>query len=497
MIPVQELLLNAPGKGGANEKIAGHLIDDSQSARPDSSTLPLKNCHTNTIGSIVKRKGYSVHSNGQITISGSPNVTLSAICGLYDYKNLAGTNFTIVAGSNGSAQKIVDLSTPASPVDITGSVTFTDDTMFDFATVAGTLVMTTSDRDSPMKWTGTGNCAALGGSPPAGKFCEEFFNYLFIANTSSNPERIYWSGLFDPESHTATDFKRLEDSVTGIAKRDSVLFAFTNNSIWVVQYTGDSVNPFTFDRLDTSVGCIAQRTIQNIEGVLYWLGGDGHIYRMQGFTPERVTEAIPVTIGELNAGANSIACAVDQRELRQYWCCVPRDSSAFNDFIIAIDYLNNEIFFYDGFEVNSIADFVDSNGNLKTRFGDRTGRVYLTNNGTSDYLQGTSSTIDYWKYSKVFDLGGGMKNAHIRRMRASVNSVGNFSSQVDIIGDFGNTGGSSLELSHDSGRDLLGSTWVMGESLLGRVLDILNTHDLNFNARYIQLKFLKLSCCNA
>ena len=488
MIPVQDVSITNIGGGGANEKLEAHLINDNQSARPDSSTLPLKNVHTNTIGKLIKRKGYTVYSSGQIVVGG---VTFNKVFGILQYRKFSGTEYEIAIGSDGSTKKIANISTIASPADITGAVSITEDTKIDHATVADTLIITTEARDTPIKWTGTGNAAALGGSPPAGKYCEEFFNYAFIANTSSNPERVYWSALFNPESWTATDFKRLEDSCTGLARRGDDLFCFTRNSITVVKYTGDSLNPFTFDRVDSNVGCIANRTLKNLEGVLYWLAGDGHIYRMPSgsFKPERVTEAIPVTISELNGGALSIACAEDHRELRQYWCCVPKSSSTVCDFIIVVDYLSNEIFMYDGFNVNCIANFVDSSGVIKTYFGDRTGRIFLTNNGNSDYPSGTQTAIDFWKYTKQFNFGSPNKRKRLRRLKATVNNGGNYTSFVDTIGDFGATGGESLTLSHNGGGKLLGSTWVLGTDSLGRKSDIPAETDSGLTSSYMQFKF--------
>lgn len=494
MIPIQTLVVSEPGKGGANEKIAGQNLSDNQSAPPDASTRPLLNCHTNTIGSIVKRSGYSVYK-APIVIDGSPDITLTKILGMAEYSKFSGTTYDVVVASNGSSVKVIDLSTPASPVDITdpagseAAISITDDSQIDFAVVADTLIATTSNRDEPFKWTGSGGCSRVTGSPPNGKYVEEFFNYCFIANTSANPERVYWSALFDITSWTGTDFKRLEDSCTGMAKRGEVLFLFTKNSIWTCQYTGDSVVPFQFDQIDSRVGCIANKTIVNIEGVLHWLSGDGHIYRMAGFKPERVTEAIPQTIADLNLGAFGIAFAVDQKELRQYWCFVPKDVSTYCDFVIVFDYLNNSLFMFDGMDGSCAINLTSSSGAIQTYLGDRTGYIYLTNNGNSDYPGGVQTAIEFFRYSKIFDLGSPGVMKRLRRFRCTVNNGGNYSSLATIVGDFGSTGGNSLELSHNGGGDLLGITWTLGESRLGRTQDTYNLDDLATNCRYLQIKF--------
>lgn len=488
-IQMEQLQILDIGRGGANEKIAPHLIGDNQSAAPDSSTYPLKNCHTNEVGKIIKRNGSPVYT-GPITISGSPDIVLDEICGGYQYNKFDGNSYEIIVGSNGADQKVVDISTPASPSDITGAVTITDDTYVHFATVADTLIMTTEDRDAPIKWTGSSTCAALGGTPPSGKYVIEFFNYAFIANTSSNPERIYWSALFDVESWTTgSDFFRAPDAITGVAKRGDTLYIFTKNTITIARYTGDAITPFDFQRLDTNVGCISHRSLANIEGVLHWMAGDAHLYRMQDFKPERLTEAIPQTIAGLNQGSFSISCGIDHRELRQYWCAVTNDSSTVNDFVLVLDYLNNELFMYDGMNINSIFNWVDSSGNSKTYFGDRTGRVFLTNSGTSDYPGGIQTAIDFWRWTKKFPLTGPNRKKRLRKVKFTINNGGAYSSQCDVKVDSGALGGGSLEMNHDGGGELLSSTWVLGESALGRISDISKSVDVNLVGKYIQFKF--------
>lgn len=486
MIEMQQLLLKDLGRGGVNEKVKSDEIGNNQSATPDSSIYPLLNVHTDTIGSIVKRKGYTEYIEDPVDVGAT---TLNKINGLFEYRKFNGNTYMVGMGSNGTTQKIFDFSTPASIADITGSSTFTEDTYFDYAVVADILCITTEDRDTPLKWTGSGNTANLGGSPPAGKYCEEFFNYLLIANTASNPERVYWSDVFDPESHTASDFKRLEAECTGLIKRGDVCFAFTRNSITVIQYTGDSINPFTFQRLDTKVGCISNRSIVNIEGTIYWMAADGYVYRMTNFKPEKLTAVMPITLSRLNKGNFNISCAIHQVELNQYWVAVTKDSSTHNDFIIAYDYINNEVFFYDSMAIKCMANLTNSSGDIKVLFGDNTGRIFLSNNGNADYPAGVESTIAWHKHTKVFDLGSsGMVN-RLRKIKCTGSASGAVDSQIDVITDFGQQGGATLNVDHTSSGDLLGSTFILGTSILGRVSDRYNNFDICCNTRYVQFKF--------
>lgn len=479
MLQVTDFPLLSPGGGGANEKVAGHLIDDNQSARPDSSTLPLLNVHTNEVGAIVQRLGYSVYS-GALT-------TGTYITGLFQYNKFNGNQYELACCDNASVKHIYDISTPGSPTDIIGAATITSDSLYSFTRVADTLIMTTDARDTVLKWTGSGNVASLGGSPIASKYCAEFNNYAFLANTAANPERAYWSGLYTPESWTATDFYRMNGAITGMGVSQDNLFLFTINGIVVVKYTGDSLTPFTFDPIDTTVGCAAGHSVLNALGTIYWVGNDRHIYRMNGYKPERVSEIIPLAISEMNAGSINRAVAVEHKELNQLWFIYPRDSATTNNFVVAYDYLNNQFFFFDNMEANCAANFQDSSGEVSTYFGDRTARVYLTNTGNTDYLQGVSTAIDAFKYTKMFNFGAPNRAKRIRKVRATVNNQSSGTSTITMIGDFGLSSGEVLTLNHNAGSSTIGA-FIVGTTALGGVQDVKTSNDTAATGRYIQLK---------
>lgn len=476
-IPVQEFVLESPGAGGANEKVSGSNIKDNQSCRPNSSTLPLLNVNTNDIGELVQRSGYTVYSG--------PLTTTSYITGLFQYKKYNGNEFEIACGDNGATKHIWDISTPGSPTDIIGAATITSDKLYSFCVVADKLILTTDGNDTPLTWSGTGNVSSLGGSPPAGKYCAEFNNYGFLANTTANPERVYWSNLYDPTTWTATDFFRMNDAVTGLSRSQDNLFIFTRRGIAVSKYTGDSLTPFTFDILDTTVGTLSPHSIINANGTIYWVGNDNHIYKMNSYVPERVTETIPTTISEMNSSSISKCVSVDQKELSQLWFFYPKDSGTSNNFVVAIDYINNEIFLYDNMDANSAANFQASSGALQTYFGDRTGRVYLTNTGNTDYLEGTSTAINAWKYTKMFNYGSPGRAKRLRRVRATVNSQGSGLSTISVVGDFGKSGGEVLSLSHNSNSTTIGQ-FIIGTSRLGGAEFIDADNDCSTTARYIQ-----------
>lgn len=486
MLQVQDFVLQDPGGGGVNEKVKGDGINDNQSAPPSSGVLPLKNCHTNTVGSILKRKGYTKYA-GRFSVAGSPSVNMEEITGMFQYTKFDTTQYEVICASSGGTVGIFDVSTPGSPVEIQGAASVTDDTLFSSFQLNDVLVLLTAARDTPLKWTGSGNVATLGGSPPAGKFGLEFENYGFIANTTLNPNYVYWSALVNAESWTATDFKRLNGACTGLGKAGNDLFFFTQDSITLGRFTGDAVAPFTFDEVDTRVGCASHYSIVNVEGTLFWMGSDGHVYRMRGLTPERITEVMPLTKARINTAALSKCMAVVHKELNQVWFCVAIDGSSTNDFVIAYDYLRQEIFFYDGMAVNYAANFLDSTGAIKTYFGDRTGRIYLTNIGDADNPAEVETAIDFYRYTKQFNFGSPSRVKRIRKLKTTVNNNSTGQTTFTMEGDFGASSGEVLTITHDAGDVTIG-TFVVGTSVLGGIDELDSEQDTATTCKYLHIK---------
>lgn len=93
------------------------------------------------------------------------------------------------------------------PTDRTGALTITDsqDNLTDHAIITNIAIFTNRSRNAPWKWTGSGNGAALGGTPPVGKYCAAFKRRAFIFNTSANPEYGYYSAIDNAESWDTTD----------------------------------------------------------------------------------------------------------------------------------------------------------------------------------------------------------------------------------------------------------------------------------------------------
>ena len=86
--------------------------------------------------------------------------------------------------------------------------TGTTDDLFDIAIplLSGKqILVVTNGVDALRKWTGSGNTADLGGTPPHAKFIQEYQSYLVCANITGGTDvdtRVQWSDTANPENWT-------------------------------------------------------------------------------------------------------------------------------------------------------------------------------------------------------------------------------------------------------------------------------------------------------
>lgn len=164
--------------------------------------------------------------------------------------------------------------------DITGGLTVTaaqNNTWTSFV-AQDLIVFVGGAPDAPFKFSGTGNAAALGGSPPSGSFGFYHQNRAFIGNTTANPSRLAWSVLDNIEDWSGTGSGTADiqtndgDQLIGYAIiRDDRVLLFKQNSIFTL--VGRS-SPFPVIRFKKGIGAVNKHAIVH--------GPDGLVYF---FTP--------------------------------------------------------------------------------------------------------------------------------------------------------------------------------------------------------------------
>jgi len=175
----------------------------------------------------VRKVGGATRLN-TTTITASPSVL-----GMFDFwvGGVAGsfTQFFVVTTSNG---KVINFGTAGTESDITGAATIGTNAYPVFVQARDLLTMWWSDGSAPLIWTGTGNVAALGGTPPVARCATFHLNRLFAAGTNANPSRLFYSSSVNAQDWTGADTGSFDidpedgDKIVGLMSYKRKLFIF-------------------------------------------------------------------------------------------------------------------------------------------------------------------------------------------------------------------------------------------------------------------------------
>jgi len=242
-------------------------------------------------------------------------------------------------------------SSPAAWDDVTGSdLTGTTSDPFSLAVplLSGVRIATFSNYiDNIRKYTGAGNTADLGGSPPKAKFLLAFDEYLllaFINDGTERPMRVQWPNTADPETWTggnsgAKDLIEDGQDITGMAAFGNFAAVHKQTAIYL-GYKVTTSSIFKFDRKNV-VGTIANNTIQNLpNGLQAYLANDG-IRLFNGISAPLIESSVTDELRDsINPEYVTSSWSIVIPELDEYWVAVPIGSQTTPDTIYKYNYKN-------------------------------------------------------------------------------------------------------------------------------------------------------------
>lgn len=196
------------------------------------------------------------------------------------FKTIAGTEYLVsVCGNKIFKSDSLD----GTMDDISGAVTITagQDNIWTFLTFNNIHIGfggISTAPDAPLQWTGSGNAAALSGTPPSAYGAVQANNRVFAFRTAAAPSIVQWCVLGNPQDWTGTGSGSQNvstadnDSITAMAVLDnSVALVFKENSIHKMLISELISGAFPVYPLFHNVGCAGKHAVVVADGLCYFM----------------------------------------------------------------------------------------------------------------------------------------------------------------------------------------------------------------------------------
>lgn len=356
-----------PGfKGGRNTSLPAHEIRDDELAE-------LINFEFDKESNLITRLGTEL-INTVTTFA-------SRITSLHQLRLSSGTNIEITTSGN----EIYKNDGGGTFTSIKGLLTLPTNTKWQWRTFNDLAIGVNSGGaldNTAVKWGGSGDAAALGGSPPSEtRYIEVWNKRVWIATKTT----LYWSALGNPEDWTGRGSGSIEpnvkdgDEITGIYAHKGFLFVFKRDHIYRIQVGVPNTDPdqWSVELVNAQLGCIASHTIQAVFDDVLFLSRYGvaslrAASSIGDFESCTVSHKIPELAG-LNESLDTYDSVVD-RAKGQYWLAVPSVTSG-NDngtvHVLAFDCQDRELKWttFEGAVVGATYANVLESGRLRTWIG--------------------------------------------------------------------------------------------------------------------------------
>lgn len=286
-------------------------------------------------------------------------------------------------GPNNVTFGSLSLSYDGSPTAVELATGFTAGGQFFFATMLNTLI-STNLLDPPKKWDGTNAMGDLGGSPPHAQYIATHRNYVFMARTVSNPNRLYFSEVLNFDKWPALNFIDISpnegDWITGLMPYDDYLIIAKNRSMWILVGTGPS--DFEVRRIHDGVGCVAPRSLTKMAQSFVFASSEG-LYMSDLSQEVLLSERLKETWRGLNQRRlNQIATVYYDHKLR---VDVPNNSSTKNNLRIVYDTIQKALSLEEFAEhASCYAKFIEAGQEILLYGHAAEGQVSRADYGTTD-----------------------------------------------------------------------------------------------------------------
>ena len=210
----------------------------------------------------------------------------------------------------------------------------------------------TNGVDAIRKYTGTGNTAVLGGTPPVAKYIQEYKTYLVCANIAGGTDisqRVQWSDTALPETWTGGNSGTLDlvedgDAISGLSIFGSFVCVHKLNAIYLGSLVSNS-DIFRFDRINTKSGTVANGSITNLPtGEQIFLAADG-LRVFNGVTAPPIESPVNDEIRDsLATDYSHKTWGVLVKEKDEVWIGIPIGDQTTGDTVYKFNYKSRNLY---------------------------------------------------------------------------------------------------------------------------------------------------------
>jgi hypothetical protein len=376
--------------------------------------------------------------------------------------------------------------------------------------------LATNGVDPIQKWTGSGVMVDLITDYPSGvtsllaKVLFRFKDYVMLGDVTENgyryPQRVRWSDTAEPADFINNnalyrDIPGSDGVMGGLAFKNDYALIAKEKSFWVGYATGDT-DIFSFSSVSTSIGCVAGRTLKNVEDAeTIFLGRNAEskildVYSYDGASIKSVGVQIRDELaGTVNSAQLDRCFARSVYDRKEYWLFVPPTGETYCSEVFIFNYelrswsrANMSSYMQCGgmWEQSAQTRYEDLIGTYQqqnyrycdmglsakspmTVFGDTDGLVYEFNTLLHTFDVGNTDTaIDGWFTTKDFIFAGLMARQQITRVELYF------------------SGGGSLDVSYSTDQGL---TWSNPVTMTARSTFEIARAFLKINSNMARFKF--------
>lgn len=385
--------MNVPDlSGGVNTRQHETEIQDNQLTVGD-------NINTSTMGKIKKRLG----SNMTLDDLGDNHPILAL-----NYLNAPGVDPRMCFIYNRRLYKSTDpINTSGSWVDIDSTDHFTADIASTDSILAGDIIMYSNGTDNAFSYDGTSitDEGATATDVPKAKCLAYFKNRLWAANTTTNPDYVYYSNTLAVQTFAQSTqvFKVSTGDGTAITNmipyQGSSLVIFKEDSIHELVVQGTTSAYWNLRPIDVKHGCVAIKCAHEYGGTIIYLSRDG----VRSLPPGQVPDSYlnKDAFDSINWGAIAKARAIIFDD--KYYLAIATGVSSFNNSVFVLNLLTKAWTEITGWNVGSWGIWVDDNDEI-LMYGDaEDGEVNHCYKVTQ--FNDKSAAINFLVETKAYDFG--------------------------------------------------------------------------------------------